>query len=90
MPGEIVKPPLDKGPLRAMANRVARLREIFAMHYRTDSTIGEKLARRSFRIMLRCPRLGVKNPPINGNDARLPDSDLDPDGLISRARKEWK
>jgi hypothetical protein len=89
MPLELVQPPLSKGPLRAMANRVARLREIFAMHFRTDSTIGEKLARESFRIMLRCSSLGVTAPAGAGPNNRLPDGALKAGGLISRARQEW-
>ncbi len=39
-------------PARLMAERIARNREVFGLHYPSDSRIGKKLADRSFPILM--------------------------------------
>jgi hypothetical protein len=44
----------DSSPLRRMAQRVARNREVLGVHYPSDSKAGEVLAERSFAILKNC------------------------------------
>jgi hypothetical protein len=42
------------GPLRQLAERIARNREVLGLHYPSDSKAGEKLATASFLLLRRC------------------------------------
>ena len=44
-----------KGPLRLLAQRIARNREVLGLHYPSDSAAGEKLAVDSFLLLRTCP-----------------------------------
>jgi hypothetical protein len=69
MPGAVIPvatppppppPPLldtvpEMSPLRMMANRIARNREVAGVHFPSDSLIGKKLADGSFNIMMKLP-----------------------------------
>jgi hypothetical protein len=52
MPGAIIPAAPDQGPLRQMADRIARNREVLGLHYRTDSAAGQRLANETFNLML--------------------------------------
>jgi acid phosphatase (class A) len=43
------------GPLRQLALRIARNREVLGLHYPSDSKAGEKLAIGSFLLLRTCP-----------------------------------
>ena len=55
--------PVADWPLRRLAARIARNREMLGLHYPSDSEIGKTLAKNSFPILLRCPSLLVGTPP---------------------------
>jgi hypothetical protein len=107
LPLNIVQPPpsmqfqADRGPLRAMARRIARNREVLGLHYPSDSVIGQILAVRALPLLLGCPT-------IQGSTGTLPLRLVDPvtyrggsiavplqgvtacaDGLLAKARAEW-
>jgi hypothetical protein len=46
--------PEAERPARLMAQRIARNREVFGLHYPSDSRIGQRLADRSFPILMQC------------------------------------
>ena len=73
LPTQIGQPAEEDRPLRRMADRIARNREVLGMHYRSDSEVGEKLAENSFEILKRCKSL-------DPNDA---------ESLVAKARSEW-
>jgi hypothetical protein len=50
-----VLPRPAKLPLRLLAERIARNREVLGLHYPSDSRAGAKLAEASFRLLLKCP-----------------------------------
>jgi hypothetical protein len=52
MPGAIIPAQPDQGPLRQMADRIARNREVLGLHYRSDSAAGKQLANETFNLML--------------------------------------
>ncbi len=45
------------GPLRRMADRLARNREVLGLHYPSDSVAGKTLADQTFPLMIGLPRL---------------------------------
>jgi hypothetical protein len=53
-------PPPDSSPLRQMAERIARNREVLGVHFPSDSAAGKLLADRSFEILMECPT--IKDP----------------------------
>jgi hypothetical protein len=97
MPPEITVPTFTDGtevlqhdrPLRRIAARIARNREIAGMHFRSDTEVGEKLATKSFEVLLRCGMLGVTDPTARDEGGILAPDALDEAGLIHRARTEW-
>mgnify|MGYP001287922180 CR=1 FL=1 len=42
-------------PLDAMAQRIARNREVMGLHYESDTTAGKRLAELTFELLMRCP-----------------------------------
>jgi membrane-associated phospholipid phosphatase len=63
MPGAIIPvdvvtgPRPDLGPLRQMADRIARNREVLGLHYPSDFVAGKTLADQTFPLMIGLPRL---------------------------------
>jgi hypothetical protein len=68
---------IELGPLRMMASRIARNREVAGVHYPSDSFIGRKLADSTFSIMMKLPTIVA--PSATGS---VP-------GLITAAQLEW-
>jgi hypothetical protein len=54
-------PPPDSSPLRQMAQRIARNREVLGVHYPSDSLAGKTLADASFQILMSCPTMQGPN-----------------------------
>jgi len=80
---------LPRGPLRMMADRIARNREVIGKHYPSDSAAGRDLADGSFNILLRCPSLvGTPDPPT---ELAVPIAGVGTfaNGLLRRAQREW-
>ena len=50
-PPPLLDPVAELSPLRMMASRIARNREVAGVHFLSDSLIGKKLADGSFAIM---------------------------------------
>jgi hypothetical protein len=48
-----------RGPLRQLAQRIARNREVLGLHYPSDSKAGEKLAKASFLLLRECDTVRV-------------------------------
>jgi hypothetical protein len=44
-------PQPDQGPLRQMAHRIARNREVLGLHYPSDSVAGKTLAEQTFKLV---------------------------------------
>ncbi|MBB5696109.1 phosphatase PAP2 family protein [Muricoccus pecuniae] len=66
LPPEVVqdlagKPAADVGPLRMMARRTARNREVLGVHYPSDTLCGYKLAARLLPLFLSCPTVAGKS-----------------------------
>jgi hypothetical protein len=57
MPAAIVPAAAEQGPLRQMAARIARNREVLGLHYPSDSVAGKTLADRTFTPMIGLTRL---------------------------------
>jgi hypothetical protein len=55
--GSIVPAAAEQGPLRQMAARIARNREVLGLHYPSDSVAGKTLADRTFTPMIGLTRL---------------------------------
>jgi hypothetical protein len=62
MPGALIPANPQDGPLRRMADRIARNREVLGLHYPSDSVAGKALADKTFALMLPLPK--VANPLI--------------------------
>jgi hypothetical protein len=82
------------GPLRMMADRIARNREVIGKHYPSDSATGKILADGSWNILLRCPSLvgtPVPAPPNPAAEVAVPIEGVNTfaNGLLQRARREW-
>jgi hypothetical protein len=92
-------------PMRQLADRIARNREVMGLHYRSDSDAGRLLAEKAFGLLLRCPSLGLQANAADqlsqGADGDLNDVNgvsqhrwlLDnalQEGLIADARREWR
>ena len=66
MPADII--PVDggrrpeEGPLRRMADRIARNREVLGLHYPSDSVAGRTLADQTFDLMLTLPKVSEHHP----------------------------
>ena len=73
-----VQQPQD-GPLRRMADRIARNREVLGLHCPSDSVAGQTLADQTFPLMIGLPALA--NPPL----ANVPTLA----NVITVARREW-
>ena len=56
MPLRLIGP---QKPLRLLAERIARNREVLGLHYPSDSRAGAKLAKESHRLLLECPTVKV-------------------------------
>src|SRR3954453_5225625 len=54
-PPPLLDPVAELSPLRMMAGRIARNREVAGLHFPSDSLIGKKLADGSFSIMMERP-----------------------------------
>jgi hypothetical protein len=52
--GEVMPPRLAGKPLRLLADRIARNREVLGLHYPSDSRAGAKLAKESFLLLRHC------------------------------------
>jgi hypothetical protein len=74
LPSEIVQNPggatdAESGPLRTMARRVGRNREVLGVHYPSDTRCGFRLAARCLPLFLQCPTVrgtsGVKDGEEN-------------------------
>ncbi len=50
-------PQPQDGPLRRMADRIARNREVLGLHYPSDSVAGQTLADQTFLLMLPLPKV---------------------------------
>jgi hypothetical protein len=89
-------------PLRRMAERIARNREVLGLHYPSDSATGRKLAEKTLPLFLRCPSVGLARPDLFVADGILPDTVagdgedatevpvFHPGSLIALARREWE
>ncbi|MFZ4411259.1 MAG: hypothetical protein ACOYOH_28225, partial [Paracraurococcus sp.] len=78
--------PTGDRPLRRLAARIARNREMIGVHYPSDSEVGRRLAENSLGILLRCPSLGVPDPAGFDGDGILTGA---LGGMIAAARAEW-
>jgi membrane-associated phospholipid phosphatase len=104
IPDFVTAPPgqPETGPLRRLARRIARNREVLGVHYPTDTACGFKLAARALRVLLDCPVVHgttgstteQERPqaPLEGDmlPANTGGGSLFADGLLARARAEWK
>ncbi|HEY3968082.1 MAG TPA: hypothetical protein VGM05_26195, partial [Planctomycetaceae bacterium] len=52
----------DSTPLRRLAERVARNREVLGLHYPSDSKAGKYIADHSLPLLLNCPSVQYLNP----------------------------
>jgi membrane-associated phospholipid phosphatase len=52
----------DSTPLRRLAERVARNREVLGLHYPSDSRAGKYLGDQSLALLLQCPSVGKLIP----------------------------
>jgi membrane-associated phospholipid phosphatase len=48
-------PNIQQGPLRRIAERMSKVREVLGLHYPSDTAAGVTLAQRTFPIMQACP-----------------------------------
>lgn len=53
-------PPEDASPLKQLAQRIARNREVLGLHFPSDSAAGKLLAQKSFALLMECPT--IKHP----------------------------
>jgi len=56
-PPPLLDPVAELSPLRMMASRIARNREVAGVHYPSDSLIGKNLANGSFEIMMQLSKV---------------------------------
>ncbi|MBX9752348.1 MAG: hypothetical protein K5Q68_22355, partial [Roseococcus sp.] len=64
----------DNSPLRSMARRIARNREVLGVHYPSDSFVGQKLAARTLPLLMTCPSLvGDPTKPAAEPGMRIPE-----------------
>jgi membrane-associated phospholipid phosphatase len=73
----------DAGPLRKMADRIARNREVLGLHYPSDSKAGKALADETFSLMMK----GTPPPTSTPSAPSTPLKKID--DLITEAKKEW-
>ncbi|WP_161993680.1 phosphatase PAP2 family protein [Muricoccus nepalensis] len=68
LPSEIIPPGgAELGPLRVMARRIARNREVLGLHYPSDTRCGFKIAARSLPLFLSAPTVrGVEDLDSSG------------------------
>jgi hypothetical protein len=66
VPGEFMP---QYGPLRLMADRIARNREVAGLHYRSDTWAGRILAAGCFQIMLELDAVRGDPAVVNGLNA---------------------
>ncbi len=78
-----------RGPLRMMADRIARNREVIGKHYPSDSAAGKLLGDRSFDILLRCPSLVGTAVPLGEVPVAIGGVNTFANGLLQQARREW-
>ena len=62
----------ENGPLRTMARRVARNREVLGVHYPSDTRCGFKLAARCLPLFLQCPSVRGASHTVDGNTLPAP------------------
>ena len=56
----------EAGPLRNLARRTGRNREVLGVHYPSDTLCGQKMAARMLPLILNCPTvLGTPSTTIN-------------------------
>ena len=79
MPAAVTPAAPGQGPLRQMADRIARNREVLGLHYRSDSVAGKTLADRAFTTVMG----GLPVPPNPNPIQTLVD-------VLKVARQEWE
>ncbi|MBS0640785.1 MAG: phosphatase PAP2 family protein [Proteobacteria bacterium] len=94
----------EAGPLRILARRIARNREVVGLHYPSDARIAFKLAAKTFPLLLNCPSIAgsVGTPTPTAPTAVITDprpavpvteavtsTGVCGDGILAGARLEW-
>jgi hypothetical protein len=90
----------EDGPMRLMARRIARNREVMGLHYPSDSAAGAQLADQAFGLLMQCPTLVQDFPgPPASPPLALPSLPIDnpaswsiprtAKSLFAAARAEW-
>jgi hypothetical protein len=73
MPERLVGP---RRPLRLLAERIARNREVLGLHYPSDSKAGAKLAKASFLLLRKCKTVQAMVPKAREEWGRAAEDDL--------------
>ena len=66
LPEQIIPADAETGPLRLMARRIARNREVLGLHYPSDTRCGFRIAARCLPLFLACPTVRGM-PELDGN-----------------------
>ena len=96
--------PVGRSPFRLLAQRIAKLREVLGVHYRSDTRAGERVAGLAFPLMMKCARiagtasaqLAADGLPENqlrdapGVPALIGGQPVFENGWLALARREWQ